>query len=29
LVEMIDAPKYKEIKAESQYDKIGQKQVIN
>ena len=26
LVEMIDAPKYKEIKAESQYDKIGQKQ---
>jgi len=29
LVEMIDAPKYKEIKAESQYDKIGQKQGIN
>lgn len=28
LVEMIDAPKYKEIKAESQYDKIGHKQSI-
>ena len=28
LIEMMDAPKYKEIKAESQYDKIGQKSTV-
>jgi len=28
LVEMMDAPKYKELKAESQYDKIGQKSTV-